>query len=123
MRPVGCLMTVVVLAGLALVGDRLAEQAVESRLADEAETELGTRPDVEIAGFPFLTQLAARRLGEVTLSAPTVAERRVEVEDVRMLFRGVDVESRRRARVEAVTGTGVVSFATLESTVQGSGVK
>ena len=124
MRPVGCLVTVVVvLAGLAVVGDRLAEEVVEDRLADEAETELGTRPEVEIAGFPFLTQLVTRRLGEVQVNAATVAEGGVEVQNVRLLFKGVDIESRTQARIETATGTGVVSFATLQQAAAQSGVK
>lgn len=124
MRPVGCLITaVVVLAGLAVVGDRVAEQVVENRLADEAETEFGTRPKVEIGGFPFLTQLIARRFGEVEVTAASVAERGVEVEDVRLLFRGVNVISRNEARVDTATGAGVVSFATLEEAAGQAGVK
>jgi LmeA-like phospholipid-binding len=124
MRPVGCLATVVVvLAGLAVAGDRVAEEIVENRLADEAEAEIGARPDVEIAGFPFLTQLVARRLGEVEVTAPAVAEQGVEVTDVRLLFRGVDVESQSQARVETAVGTGVVSFATLERAAAEAGIE
>jgi hypothetical protein len=124
MRPVGCLVTaVVVLAGLAVVGDRLAEEVAENRLADEAETELGTRPTVEIGGFPFLTQLVARRLGEVQVNAPNVAEQGVEVQNVQLLFKGVDIESSTQARVETATGSGVVAFSTLQQAADQVGVQ
>jgi hypothetical protein len=124
MRPAGCLLTaVVVLAGLAVAGDRIAEEIVENRLAEEAQGELGVRPEVEIAGFPFLTQLASRRLGEVEVSAASVEEQGVEVEDVRLRLRGVEIESLNRARVETATGTGVVSFQTLQAAAKQAGIE
>jgi LmeA-like phospholipid-binding len=123
-RPVGCLITgIVVLAGLAVAGDRLAEEVAENRLADEAHAELGSRPDVEIAGFPFLTQLAARRLNQVEVTAPSVAKQGVEVVDVRLLFREVEVRSLSQAKAKTAVGTGVVSFDTLQQAAADAGIK
>jgi hypothetical protein len=124
MRPVGCLVTgIVALAALALAGDRLAEEVAENRLADEAQAELGSRPDVEIAGFPFLTQLAARRFGRVEVTAPAVSKQGVEVADVRLVFRGVNVTSLSQARVDTAVGTGVVSLATMQQEAADAGIK
>jgi hypothetical protein len=51
---------VVVLAGLFVVADRVAANVAESRISDQAATEMRNRgitsaqePDVSVGGFPF----------------------------------------------------------------------
>jgi hypothetical protein len=63
-----------VLAGLLVGADRVSLFFAERTVGDtiQSSQHLQNRPDVDIAGFPFLTQLAARKLDEVTVTAHDV---------------------------------------------------
>jgi len=64
------LAVVVVLAGLLVAADRIALQWAEDKAASSLQSsqDLANKPEVSVAGFPFLTQLIDRRFGEVTVS-------------------------------------------------------
>lgn len=68
------LATLLLLAGLLVVGDRLGEGAAENVAADRLQTELGltTPPTVDLVGVPLLTQLATSRFGRVVIDADDV---------------------------------------------------
>lgn len=73
--PATSLVVLLVLAGLAVlglfVGDRYAEGRVERAEAGKLQAELGTSavPSVDVEGWPFLTQVVARRLPRVHVVA------------------------------------------------------
>ena len=70
-RGIRILLTlIVVLAGLFVAADRLAVSYGESKAADKIQSTKGLteKPSVSIKGFPFLTQVGARDLTEVTVS-------------------------------------------------------
>ncbi len=77
-RGLGALVAVVVilvlLVGGILFADRYAAQEVEQRAGTQLQTELGTPqpPQVDVEGFPFLTQVAAQSLKTVHLVADQV---------------------------------------------------
>jgi hypothetical protein len=64
------LAAVLVSAGL-YFGDRFAQQRAEERVATALQPRLGTpeRPQVDIEGFPFLTQVASRSIDQVHVVA------------------------------------------------------
>jgi hypothetical protein len=68
------LVIVLVLAGLLVAADRIALKVAEDRAATTLQTSqhLSQKPDVDIAGFPFLTQLAAGEFDKVTITADDV---------------------------------------------------
>lgn len=68
------LILVVVLGGLFVAADRLAVSYAESQAADKIQSAKGLtdRPSVSIKGFPFLTQVVARDLNEVTVTVDNV---------------------------------------------------
>jgi hypothetical protein len=73
------IVLVIVAAVLAVVfygGDAYAHGRVEREVATQLQTQLGTPqpPAVDIAGRPFLTQVAARRLGQVHVVADDVGQ-------------------------------------------------
>lgn len=73
-RPIGALVVaivIVLLLALLAVGDRVADQMVEQRSAQNVQTSLGlaSPPQLDITGFPFLTQVARGRLDLVRLNA------------------------------------------------------
>lgn len=61
------LLVVVVLAVLVFVADRVAQQVAESRVSKQLQIQLGSPspPQVDISGFPFLTQLSRRSFSSV----------------------------------------------------------
>ena len=69
------LVVLLVVAALAVVGlylgDRYAEDRVERDEASQLQTDLGTSaaPVVDVEGWPFLTQVAARRVDRVHVVA------------------------------------------------------
>jgi DUF2993 family protein len=118
------LIAVVVLAALLVGADRLGVYIAERTAGDTIETSqhLTSRPDVDIAGFPFLTQLAAGKFDEITITAADlpVGERLhlLDVSRVRVVLHTVRV-SRDFSRVEAdsATATATVSYAELGKTL------
>ena len=60
--------------GVAFAADRIAVGQAERVSADRLQAELGTpgEPDVDIEGFPFLTQVLGRSFGSVRVGADAV---------------------------------------------------
>ncbi|WP_405615817.1 DUF2993 domain-containing protein [Streptomyces sp. NBC_00076] len=71
----------VVLAAFLTLADRWALLYAEHRAADTLKDrlKLSAAPEVEIGGFPFLTQVADKRLDTVRLTVPDVAADRVSL--------------------------------------------
>ncbi|MFF3455018.1 DUF2993 domain-containing protein [Streptomyces sp. NPDC002730] len=76
-----------------LLADRLAELYAQSKAADKLQKSLGlaTRPDVDIHGFPFLTQLLDKRIDQVDVTVPDVSADRVSLAEVRATAKDVRI--------------------------------
>ncbi|GAA1525098.1 hypothetical protein GCM10009730_36950 [Streptomyces albidochromogenes] len=110
-------VTGLVCASLLLAGDRFAVLYAQDRAEVKLKESLGlaTAPEVDIRGFPFLTQVAQRRLDEVEVSVPDVAADRVSLAEVRATARDIRVvgslpTSIRGAVVGSVDGDVLLSF-------------
>lgn len=110
----------VVLAAFLALADRWALLYAERRAADTLQDrlDLAAAPEVEIGGFPFLTQLADERLESVTVTVPDVAADRVSLAQVTATARGVRLDtdgptSLRGAEVPELEGDVLLSFADL----------
>ncbi|MGN8244473.1 LmeA family phospholipid-binding protein [Cellulomonas soli] len=81
----------VLVAGGLVVGDRFAASLAEQQLADQigARLEVTGEPDVQIDGFPFLTQLASGTFSHVTVDVDGAVLDGVQATDVTMDARGV----------------------------------
>src|SRR5450830_1224687 len=116
MRARGVVVGVVVLGVLAVgaaVADRAAASVAEQRAVTEIEAKLhvsGT-PQVDVGGFPFLTQLLARSIDHATVHADAVTFNGVEVSDVDLDLRGVAIAT--PAVADRLVVTGTLSPATL----------
>ena len=103
-------ITVVLLALLAVGGDRLAARLA----AGQAEKELVSRgvadPHVEIHGFPFLTQALRKKFDHVTVTASSVRRGELSASDVHADLRDVRVTSSSSGTAAEVTGDGVVPW-------------
>ncbi len=113
------LWTLAVLAllvvGLDRGADWYAEREVASRLA--ADQDLTVTPEVDIAGFPFLTQALARRFDEVTATTRDVVVRNGdgELRLARLRVTLADVTTDRDlSRVDAGRGRAVATISYAE---------
>ena len=118
------LIAVLVLALLFVGADRVGVYLAERTAGDTIQNSqhLSSRPDVDIAGFPFLTQLAAGKFDEITITAKDlpVGEQQhlLDLSRVRVVLHTVRV-SRDFSRVQAdtATATAAVSYAELGKTL------
>jgi hypothetical protein len=113
--PLVVLIIVLVLAGLAVLGDRLAASYAEKRISSEIQKQgFGARPDVTIYGFPFLTQVLDRHFPHASMTARNVREGPLTISRIDGDVRNVRVDSGFRAgTIGSVDGTATVSFGDL----------
>jgi hypothetical protein len=113
--PLVVLIVVLVLAGLAVVGDRVAAAYAENRIASEIQKEgFGARPDITIHGFPFLTQVLDRHFPHAHMTARNVREGPVTISRIDGDARDVRVNSGYTSvTIGKVDGTGTISFGNL----------
>jgi hypothetical protein len=90
----------IVLAGLLLIADRAGAALAERTGADEVKKEVAARgvtssePDVEIAGFPFLTQVARGRYDKIRIVMRDVAGQGVQLPRLDVEARDVTASAR-----------------------------
>ncbi|MET9495790.1 DUF2993 domain-containing protein [Streptomyces sp. NPDC006552] len=113
-------VAILVLTAFLTLADRWAVLYAEHRAAQQLKKELKltAAPEVDIAGFPFLTQLADRRVDEMKVTVPDVAADRVTLAEVSATAHDVRIEGSgltgiSGARVDAVRGEVLLSFADL----------
>lgn len=110
------LAIVVVLVVLFVVVDRVAVAYAENQAAQQMQSQgFPTKPDVTIEGFPFLTQVAARRLNDVHITASNVKEGPVTLSitaDATDVLLNPGFQS---GTISHITGTGLIGFSSLAS--------
>lgn len=114
------LIVLVVLLAALVGADRAGEVIAGHVAGDTIETSqhLRSRPDVDIGGFPFLTQLASGRFEQITVTAHGVpVDRnadRLDLTRVQIVLHHVSVTRDFSAvRAGSATATALVSFAEL----------
>ena len=116
-------LVLVVLLVLLLVADRVGASVAESAVASEVQssTRLTTEPEVDVTGFPFLTQALAGRYEQVEVTATDVPAGDLTVSRLDATLMGVQVPlsdavsgSVGRVPVERVTARALVSYDELE---------
>ncbi|MFE0772561.1 DUF2993 domain-containing protein [Streptomyces sp. NPDC058861] len=121
MRALRILLILAVVLGGILVGvDRLAAAYTESEAADRTRLS-GVRSEsieVDIKGFPFLTQVAADRFDRVDVRATGIqaraGDRQIRVGELDMVLRDVTVAGGwTGAKAGSATGTALISYADL----------
>lgn len=112
------MIAVCVLTAFLVLADRWAVLYAEHRAAQQLKKELKltAAPEVEIEGFPFLTQLADRRVDEMKVTVPDVAADRVTLAEVSATAHDVRIEGSgptdiSGASVDSMHGEVLLSFA------------
>jgi LmeA-like phospholipid-binding len=71
--PIAALVVVVLILAALGIGDQVARSYAENRIAQQVQSSgLNAKPSVNIEGWPFLTQVAARDLKTIVISANNV---------------------------------------------------
>jgi hypothetical protein len=121
-------VVVVLLLGLLVLADRAAVGFAEDRVATQVEQKgaLQDTPEVDIAGFPFLTQALAGRYDEVRIALTAGQLGQPEGTGADLVLRGVEVPlsaalsgSVQEVPVERIDGTATLSYALLSSQLAG----
>ena len=104
------LVFLLVLAGAVVAGDRVAEHLAsgeaESRLAAHGLTD----PQVDVGGFPFLTQLAAREFSDVRVTASALAVDQGTARELDVTAREVAAPSGGDVTLGEVEGSALVTY-------------
>jgi len=112
------LVVLVVVVVLAVVADRVAVRAAENgavtAVQEQADDVQGAQ--VDITGFPFLTQLARGELSHVTGSADSASFGGYAISDVEVDARGVGTSA--PYPVASGTASGVIADASLQDVVR-----
>ncbi|MEU9191805.1 LmeA family phospholipid-binding protein [Streptomyces hundungensis] len=92
-RATKLLIALVVGAGFLVLGDRCAVMYAEKKAQQALQSELGlaAAPQVDIHGFPFLTQVLDKRLERVDVTVPHVPADRVSLAKVRAGARDIEL--------------------------------
>jgi len=106
---------VIVVLILLVIGDRVANAIAENDMADQfVSNGLPVKPSVNIEGFPFLTQLAARDFHKVDISASNIPAGPVTITSANGTLNGLRFNSSfNSATVDHITVRIFVSFSAL----------
>jgi LmeA-like phospholipid-binding len=114
------LIIVVILGGIFVAVDRLALHYAEGKVADRIRSsqDLDRKPDVSIKGFPFLTQVAGKQLGEVDVDlaslTATAQGNPIQVTGVKAQLKDVRIDSSfSSATAGTASGSAHISYAAL----------
>jgi len=116
-RLVGLLVTLVALVAVAVVADRVAVGAAArgAVTAFEQQADDVTGAQIDITGFPFLTQLLRGELTHVTGSADTASFGGYAISDLRVEADGVGTSE--PYRIASGTASGVIAAESLQEVV------
>ena len=108
------LVIVLVLVG----GDRAANAYTEDQMASQIKSSLALsgKPNVSIAGFPFLTQLAARTFNTVNVNASNETAGpggQLEIASLTATLHGMHIHGLNSATVDQFTASALVTFTAL----------
>ena len=104
------LVTLIILAAAAVGADRVAEHVATGKAEDRLAAHGVSDPQVDVAGFPFLTQLLARHFGDVTMTASAVEVNGTHAEQVHVRATDVDVPASGDATAGTVRATLLVPY-------------
>jgi hypothetical protein len=134
-RRSGCLIALLVLlllvVGVLVVVDRVGVRIAEGRVADQvaARGGLSSTPDVQIAGFPFLTQAVSGTYSDIRvhltaeeLGQPAGTRADVSLRGVHVPLSDVLSGSVKQIPVDRVEGTATLSYALLAQQLGGNTV-
>ena len=113
-------IALVIIVALLVAIDFAARVVAQNVMASKIEQQgLQHKPDVSIAGFPFLTQLASRDFGQVNLKAVDQTDGPVTITRIDATGRDIKLNSYAfsSGTIGSLSGTAVISFSSLSNTL------
>ena len=114
-RTVISVFVLLVVAVVLLIADRVSNLIAENDMANQFTTNgFPVRPSVDIEGFPFLTQVAAKDFKKVVISASNIPAGPVTISSLNATITGMHLNSSwNGATIDHVTATAFVSLSSL----------
>jgi LmeA-like phospholipid-binding len=115
-------ITVIVIIVVLVVGDRVANAYTENQFASQFQSslDLSGKPHVNIAGFPFLTQLAARDFHTVTITASnetikssSAGSGLLEIASLNATLHGFHIHGFNSATIDQFNASALMTFTAL----------
>jgi hypothetical protein len=108
-------IVVIVVLGLLVGADRIANAVAENQMASQIQTSgFPTKPNVTIQGFPFLTQLAARDFNQVDINASNVTEGPLVISSLHATLHGMHINGGfKSATIDTIDGSALITFGAL----------
>jgi hypothetical protein len=116
-RTVISVFTLLVLAVLLLIADRVGNLIAENEMANQFTANgFPVKPSVDIEGFPFLTQVAQRDFRKVVITASNIPAGPVTISSLSATLTGMHLSSSwNGATIDKINATAFVSFGALAS--------
>ena len=127
---IALLVMLVLLLGLVVVADRVGASVAEDRIAEQASQELKKAgaatqgdPNVEISGFPFLTQVLGGTYEKITITADKPQSNDIKLEKMTLVASNVKaaasdlLNGRGPVIAENITGTATMSWDTVRTLI------
>ena len=112
---IALIVLILVLVAVDFGAKAFAENAIATKIDSSG---LGTKPSVDIEGFPFLTQVASRDLSQIDINASNFTVKQVVISSLHATATGVrPTSSFNGATISKINGTVVVSFATVTNLI------
>ena len=112
---IALIVLILVLVAIDFGAKAFAENAIATKIDSSG---LGTKPSVDIEGFPFLTQVASRDLSQIDINASNFTVKQVVISSLHATATGVRPNaSFNGATISKINGTVVVSFATVTNLI------
>ncbi|WP_189301027.1 LmeA family phospholipid-binding protein [Streptomyces albospinus] len=129
-RTIKLLVALLVCAGVLTLGDRFAVLYAQNKAGEEVKKalHLQARPEVDIKGFPFLTQVFDKRLDQVDVIIPNVAADRVSLAKVEASAKDIRLDGNlpsdiKGATIGAMHGSVLLAFDDMNRELGASQVK
>ncbi|MFF4606957.1 DUF2993 domain-containing protein [Streptomyces sp. NPDC001339] len=124
------LVAVVVCSAFLALGDRFAVLYAQHKTAEKLKEalHLNATPEVDIAGFPFLTQVAGKRIDQVRVTIPDLAADRVSLAKIEATANDIRIDGDLPASIKGATigsmhGSVLLAFEDMNRELGASQVK
>ena len=120
--PLKTTIAIVVLLLLVVGADRVAASIAENTIATRAQTQmsLSGKPGVNIQGFPFLTQLAARDFKTVVITGHNLTDQQLDLANIDIVAHDAHLHGSNSVTIDSATGSVTITLASIAG-VEGIG--
>jgi LmeA-like phospholipid-binding len=107
----------IVLIALLVAADFAARAFAENKAASEIQQQgFPKKPSVDIEGFPFLTQVAAKDFSDIQISSSDVTEGPLDIASIDATLKNVHINGAfSGGTIDSLNGTATITFAELSN--------